>query len=332
MTKVPEDRRVFPFYDEELTALALKLAGNKAFGVCRSQHYNWRLGDIIDDMINETASPSEYLEKFDKFTSALRIITDLMAQLKRDGKTRLVEELKNALEDRNYVLMGETVPLEQTVPITLLMLEPEKTLPLLKWFAGGKIPATYIEEDVNSTRGILESYLNSLDGLPTSYEKSIRLSNEGDRWLDESSCTIAAELQGLADSCFMFFGKDQGQVLSMIDRKDQHRVTTWQINAPSILVGMSPGFSIGFHEVGDHEIWLKRYPTLASVGASHGYGAFFILEPILNKFARLEYLNQEIWVHSTSTEGEGYHITQKPGLDQRIVLSPFVSEEVRFTL
>jgi len=141
--QVPEGK--VPSREEQLSSLRQKLLGNQAFADCRG-----RFGfDTLLKVVEEADSPTQFCAKWDALSASARIMGNLLAQYRRDGWTQAYGVLKSALARRAYLLPGETIPLDQTTPLTLVILNPEVTLTVINWLLN--IPSQELE------------YLNFLD-------------------------------------------------------------------------------------------------------------------------------------------------------------------------
>jgi hypothetical protein len=122
--------------EQQMAELRESLRGHRVFGKIRGNH-NGGLMLAIDHALSQSSSPSDFCRKWDEISGDLRIIGNIMAVLKRDGKTEALEALRKSLLDPNYSIPGETIRLEKVVPLTLVMFEPEKTLSMLRWIIKG---------------------------------------------------------------------------------------------------------------------------------------------------------------------------------------------------
>lgn len=127
--KVPEEK--VPSREEQLKSLREKLVGNKTFGACRG-----KLSDPFFGTIENSESSSHFCSVWDNLAPKMRIMGNLLAQYKRDGWLDAYSTLQIALRSESYLIPGETIPLEQTAPFTVIMFEPDKTLTLIRWLLG----------------------------------------------------------------------------------------------------------------------------------------------------------------------------------------------------
>ncbi len=124
--------------EEQLAELRQKLMGNAAFRLTRGMLYDLnffksRLIQASEGKIN----PTRFCKEWDKATGAMRVMGSLVATYARDGKKHAAQALFHALLDPAYRIPGEEIPLEKTVPITLVMFMPEKCMHMLRWIIEG---------------------------------------------------------------------------------------------------------------------------------------------------------------------------------------------------
>ncbi len=129
--KIREDNHQNVLSKEEKQLLQI-FAGNKILEQLRGKFTQEQL-DLFLELLAET--PRRTKKDLDAFISQLRVILCKLAAFKRDGKLELFEHICKALTDPTYRFPGEIVPLDQTVPVTLLVCKPEimfKVLSFLK--------------------------------------------------------------------------------------------------------------------------------------------------------------------------------------------------------
>ena len=326
-TIVPEN----PGSSDELETLVMKLAGHKAFDRCRGE-MSMGFIHIIDDLVRHSNSRDEARTKLREFLGASLIMGNTLAQLHFSGKKRAYYELERALTTDDFVFTHEVVPLEKTRPVTILMLEPTKTLVLLQWMAEartaelnrvigmkgqrGDIPIQDItlslfaafptllkraqERSVSdpSSDGseLLPAFKDATAGLPDTFACSLPLITDNMGHLLHSTESGGCGSTFTFPIAWMFPGKDQAEVLGLFDRKDQARVATWQMHVPEISLRYNGGFrdiKIGFHPEHEHAIWQKKAPAFISSGISHSHGTLFHSYSLTIDTLR-EYRN-EIW-------------------------------------
>lgn len=116
----------------EIEELKKQLEGNQIFARRRG-----KFGDIapfLAEIVQVLPSPTAFCEEWDEIASDAKVLGNLLAKLKRDGKMNAFNALRSSLVSSEYLFMGESVSLEKTVPVTLLMLEPAKTMTMIQWF------------------------------------------------------------------------------------------------------------------------------------------------------------------------------------------------------
>lgn len=132
MTKqVPESND-----SQQIAELQDQLRGHQIFGRYRGT-YNYTAMNAVGEILGKSESPTEFLRQWDSFAGDMRVIGNLMAVLKRDGKLEALTAFQQALLDPTYTFPGETIPLEKTVPVTLVMFNPKATLSMLLWITQG---------------------------------------------------------------------------------------------------------------------------------------------------------------------------------------------------
>lgn len=132
---------------EQYERLLQMLIGQKVFGRMRGRFVISPadlIGELSKDVVGKS-SPTSILRMYDKHFADARVMTNMLAKLKRDGLDHAGEALLNALSDREYVLPGETVLIEETETYTLVMFEPKKTFAFLRLVAGGQVFLEYLK-------------------------------------------------------------------------------------------------------------------------------------------------------------------------------------------
>jgi hypothetical protein len=120
---------------QQITELQEQLRGNKIFGSLRGN--SGCATRLINQILKQSENPTDFLRHWDAKVADLRVIGNIMATLKRDGKTEALDALQHALSYGLYTFPGETVAPDKTVPMTLVMFEPEATLSMLSWITRG---------------------------------------------------------------------------------------------------------------------------------------------------------------------------------------------------
>ncbi|MEI6237921.1 MAG: hypothetical protein WCP15_00105 [bacterium] len=312
MKQVPEDKKVNS--EQQLKILRNKLMGNQAFAFCRGK-LGKQVVSVAADLIAETGTPTRFLSMWDEFFGKARVMTNLLAQFNRDGMNVAYEELLSALRTDTHFFPGETVPVEQTRPVTVLMLEPEKTVSFLSWL---------LEEHWMSLRDYLywkdqkPGFFNKVPDKPSvlterlyaNFSKLEELARKhcsgyegrelSEAYRQEIIDTFpegalkngkVAELgrpqwndhiEHVGDIPFIYiFEMEQFEVLKMFSREDQKRIATWQFNLPKVITH----FVIGLHPHKMHGCWKKSHPAFVSCGKSHGLAGVALVNSPLNSVA-----------------------------------------------
>ena len=85
----------------------------------------------MDEFLKQP-NPTAALAAFEAAVADRRIMLNMLACLRRDGHLVAEEQLTKAL-DSEHVIVGETVPLEETEHGVLLIFDPEKVFLLTRW-------------------------------------------------------------------------------------------------------------------------------------------------------------------------------------------------------
>jgi hypothetical protein len=129
-----------PSSELQLDARRNDLAGNADFKRTRG-----RLGySVIDLMLNrDDGRPGTSAEtEWQELASSITAMRSLLTKYRRDGWTDAERELLRALADKRYRITGETIPLEQTAPFTVLVINPEESFAFLRWVTACKHATT----------------------------------------------------------------------------------------------------------------------------------------------------------------------------------------------
>lgn len=281
--------------EQQLQALLEKLEGNQAFGMCRGKLGG--IANIMKGFMEDNTSPTAALGKWDDFFGKARVMMNTLATLQRDGQNVAFNDLFAALTDQNFLFPGEVLPVEQTRPLTLVMLEPKKTIAFLRWlledhwdtlrpyvFAPEKertelVTQLYaefpsLEEQVRVFRnhGYEGKELRAayeIDVTSTFPEKALqkgmKLELVFQQWNDH--------IEGMGEIPFVYlFEMEQSEVLKLFSRKNQKRIATWRLDVPkSVAVA-----SIGLHSLAYGKTKEKEFNkriSLLSRNESNGYSA-----------------------------------------------------------
>ncbi len=122
--------------EAQLERLRNDLAGNAAFRRVRG-----RMGAGLVEharRIARSGSARKAVAEWDADNAAMRIMMNLLRKYGADGFEIAIDELCMALGDPHYRVTGETVPLEQTTPFTIVVIDPEETFAFMRWVIGHK--------------------------------------------------------------------------------------------------------------------------------------------------------------------------------------------------
>ncbi len=312
--QMPGEKNV-PSNEEQLKFLTEKLAGNKAFKACRGSIY---LNPI--NVVKNSKNPSNFCAKWDSLTAERKVMGNLLAKFIRDGWSYATELLEEALRNSSFLLPGEIFPIEETVPYTLVMPFPEKTLTLINWLIGihryemyryAKLNPYYSELKnfpyhssnltaklfnffpllKDNTKKVLRSASCEGWSITITYQKELLeqfplLENFNFRNLKGRRLRIINEL------CYLdvfnlypifIFPCNTKETLKHFTRKQQGNMTTWSFDIPKIIT--ANGLTVaGMHEKNQHSYWKKKFPANASLNTSLGYGA--LIFPNIHFFPR----------------------------------------------
>lgn len=122
--------------DADIAYLRDRLAGNQSFGRLRGTMHE-ELLSRMGRMARESASPTAFKDAFGEYMSDAQVMGVLLAQLERDGRTEAATLLTYILE-HGGILPNEEFPIEQMEDITFVMLDPERTIPMLLFILEGQ--------------------------------------------------------------------------------------------------------------------------------------------------------------------------------------------------
>lgn len=144
--------------EDQLAILKDRLEGHKVFGRLRGKGQK-HLTSILD----ASTSPSDFCKKWDQTSADLRVVGNLVAQLRRDGHDRAAEALLNALASKTYYFPGEVAPLEKTNPLTAVIFNFPKALSLLRWIRAAHWMTLNEYLDVFAGKTLAEKKAKSVD-------------------------------------------------------------------------------------------------------------------------------------------------------------------------
>jgi hypothetical protein len=306
MKQVPENQEVtkdvVPTHEEQLASLREKLAGHQAFGRLRG-----KLGDstiyLLGKMIGSTESPTSFCRDWDQFAADARVMGNMLAQFRRDGWMTAAKALYDALKT-DTLIEGETVPLHKTVPITILILDPERTFSMLRWIRAGcyeDLSAYHYRRDQVMRPEIVSDLFEKFpslrkhcdyfrtkfefyhgDALASAYHDDVRsgyaktlkpLQDKITRLIMVWESYRNDRLDVVNIAFGYMFRAEQSEVLANFSREEQTHLATWQCRIPKALEKRFNRINVGLHPEAAHGDMVRTQPTLSSTGCSHGFGA-----------------------------------------------------------
>lgn len=300
MKQVPEKRTV-PSMEEQLLWLRDHLTGHEAFARQRGKNYS-----PLEDVVSEAKSPRNFNRLWREKAADFMVIGHLLAKLHRDGWEFAEKELWHALGDEQYIIYGETVPLDKMRDVTLVVGDFPRILDIFRWFSVGE-PSdlwNFAKGDRTQIRHLapVSKLFEVFPDLMHRFERSLGRDDLRSWELMDATKETVAPVKTILNNygsydktpfrfcergCMNDFGytversfwlfkliiAKQGDVLSKLPRAEQEKVSTWHIQIPAAWRYHSYiKFMIGLHPEADHEYWSRRVGMFASTGFSQGYG------------------------------------------------------------
>jgi hypothetical protein len=135
MKQVPEEIDNSRSSGIQIRDLIRKLEGNRNFG-----RYRGKLDGAaqwLGELAKSVDSPTDFRRLWEEVAPDLIILGGELAKLYRDGDHAAFEALVSALGNEDYLFPGEVIRVEKSVPLTLVMFDPEKTMVMLNWILRG---------------------------------------------------------------------------------------------------------------------------------------------------------------------------------------------------
>ena len=301
MKQVPEIQ--VPTREEQLQVLRDTLAGNHAFGRLRGKFRQPMFG-FVGDLIKQSDSRTAFKNSWHDTASDVAVIGSLLTKFHRDGWTHAAEELERALKFSEFLIEGESIPLEKTQPITIILLNPEKSIPLLAWVSRHNMDITNLMEDLSldwdgkyhaikkpealreflllfpgildrQTNGISKYKINDhIDNVIGTISAATRkgLDKSIQRWKVEKVGRVGGILRNV---CFGF-EMEQGEALALFTREEQKHLASWQCRIPACIDLYTYAYEwhmpVHFHSERIHHAVQHLSPIGASAGCSHELG------------------------------------------------------------
>jgi len=304
--QVPEEKKRLS-EEEQLAKLREELAGNKAFGRQRGW-WSKSLSEKFMEMIETTGSPTQAIKRFDAFSADARVMVQKLARLKRDQEKASFGTMKEALQFPERIISGETFPLEQTRPITLVMFDFERTFFVTEATKSSRWQAPYWARMGNDNSLSVANEFVPLfpywrDDAAGDFAISVLAKIFWDQLrrelhLDKKVVVLTRFFEfwpepvvkdGVAfdfgarwlwlkflDGCGVmqrlpiaaWYEGRPDVFLRLFTREEQRLIHTWSFDCPRVIEPEA----FAFHDEGDHIKWRKEEPALMSLNVSEGLG------------------------------------------------------------
>jgi hypothetical protein len=197
------------------------------------------LVDLLRIATKGLRDPDEIFARWEHLTQDGSRLLSLVSQLHQDGHWKALRELYRKLSDRHFLFSGEVLPEDQTVTLTIVMPEPEKTLLLLEWL----MRYTSDPSDLLFHTPSHVEWLNELRG------------DTSEKRMEEFGCSATEQMM------FYLYG------ISIDDQKahpidNQEKYTTEQ--NPTTKTGVCE--HVGDHDCAAAERLIKAYPSIHLAG------------------------------------------------------------------
>ena len=303
--QVPEEKKRLS-EEEQLAKLREELAGNKAFGLQRGR-WEQRLIDLLLPFV-EADSPTQAVKRFDAFAADARVMVQKLARLRRDREKAAFEMMNVAMRFADRIIPGETFPLEQTRPITLVMFDFERTFFVNEATKSSRWQAPYWAHmghdcsllEVNEFGPLFPHWRDDATGnFPISVlakifwnqmkrelhlDKKVIVQTRFFEYWPETVVKDGLAFDFGAHWLWLKFPDSLGMIqrlpvaawyegrpdvfLRLFTREEQRLIRTWSFDCPRVV---EPD-AFAFHDEGDHARWRKEEPALMSLNVSEGLG------------------------------------------------------------
>lgn len=300
MSRIPEVIDL----DEQAEKLKTTFGGNLDFKAIRGR-CSGELLSVTDAVMHADdgtpKAPSHGVDDLKRFLTSFANIRGKIAQLERDGFTLAVHEAREALEHPGYRMLGETEPLEETIPVTLLIFEPELTLWLLTqesgvyftrtWLNTAAVPSTIWERLFEKSLDLkyydkvsASDIYKTLWGINEPLRNKLSAARKG-RFDCENGTSMAISVtlpdpQGEKDSKIglgyfaLALYKKRNAIMRCFTHEERKRIAAWQFHLPKAYAGKEEHhLYFGLHLVAEHEYWLRKRNPFCSSNIVNGYGA-----------------------------------------------------------
>ena len=293
--QVPEEQKRSE--TDQFTFLRQKLTGNRAFHRLRG-----KLKEILDpsaffQMIADANSPTNFNTRWKQRSNDLLVMGNLLAKLRKKKYLFAEIQLQRALTEPTFYFDGETVPLDQSLPFTLVMYDFPRTLAMIKFLRsamGAKDLKEFFPGDHDFSKmqvtELTEMHVRELAEL---YKKTVLKRNRIEikntdikdislNWEGFSKYGFVSANDYYNRSCLLdfkfgtLFQAEPDAILRQVPRDQQKNVSIWFFRLPRVLWDdvFMPQFAFGFYPENGTSPGFDG--PIASPSCCHGYKAVYI--------------------------------------------------------
>ncbi|MFZ5365034.1 MAG: hypothetical protein ACOZBH_02435 [Patescibacteria group bacterium] len=283
---------------EQAAFLRQKLTGNRAFHRLRG-----KLKELLDPasffkMVTDANSPTNFNSQWQQRSTDLLVMGNLLAKLRKKGYWSAYTELQRALTEPTFFFNGETVPLDQSLPFTLMIHDFPRALAMIK-FLRSAISAEDLKEFFPGDYEFLEMDLEMRIRKLVELYKKTRLTEKIIRKSVVFENTVLDRTISLNWENFSKYGfvsaedyyqrsvgldfnfgtllqAEPDEILRQIPRDQQKNVSIWFFRLPRILWDgvFCPQFAFGFYPESSTSKGFNG--PIASPSCCHRYRAVYI--------------------------------------------------------
>lgn len=264
----------------QLDTLLQSLLGHQGFSRLRGK-CGRSVSEVIENLLEKADSPNDFCNLWDQFAADVRVLGNMLAKYRRDGWAVAEKEMFAALTyyGGKHLLPGEKIPAQKTVPVTVVMLDPERTLRMIHWIvAGDNMDMYYVMKKGEYKNPLVQKLFESFPSLkeymgqfrevdaaliaalyrdvmehfPEYREmqgRRLKIDADPERLSSFTNVFMHVwdEMQHVSVDSFGFvvFGK-QNEVLRRFSREQQKRIGTWQLHLPRALLTDSKKAQVSF--------------------------------------------------------------------------------------
>jgi len=292
--------------EEQTDIMWRKLGAKEVFTRMRGKVAGFPMWEMLD--LDSDDSPTASLRKYDRYVSNLRVMRNFVVWLRCNGCRAAAFELLRALEDEEYVMWCEDIPIESSAKVVVAIFNPITTMRLYHWYESDQRYS--FTEPTDETGELLAMFPRLREDFFAIIRASII-----DPILAQSSAGLGKRFQCMSWTgsnfplysrpsngdvyresdmrktynngafAYLFPGCDQGEFLSWLPRKLQDSVATWQMQIPEKKLLGIQYLRFALVPERDHPKWQKLYRSQASPGIAVGMGAIFDPKDELEKSA-----------------------------------------------